>query len=158
MHYWLMKSDAGDYTIDDLERDRVEPWTGVRNWEARNFMREMKKGDGVIFYHSDGEPSGAAGIGVVAKEAYPDKTQFDKSSKYFDKRATAKKPLWFLVDVAFVSKFKRTVPITEMRKTKKLMNMLTLRPGSRLSVTPLTREEFETIAALARQNFMKKEK
>lgn len=149
--YWLMKSDAADYTIDDLKRDKVEPWTGVRNFQARNFMRAMRKGDLVVFFHSGGKPSGAAGIGRVAKELYPDKSQFDAKSKYYDKRASRERPLWFLVDVAFVSKFERLVPIEAMRKTKALGNMLMLRRGNRLSVTPLTKEEFETIGELARK-------
>jgi len=143
-----MKSDADDYTIDDLKRDKREPWTGVRNFQARNFMKEMRKGDGVIFYHSDGKPSGAAGVGKVLCESYPDKSQFDKNSKYYDKRATEEKPIWRLVDIGFVKKLKRVVSIEEMRKTPALKNMWILRPGSRLSVTPLTKKEFETISSM----------
>lgn len=148
--YWLMKSDVDDFTIDDLKRVDAEPWTGVRNFQARNHMKTMAVGDGVIFYHSGGTPPGAAGVGRVSRESYPDPTQFDKKSKYFDKRSTKEKPYWELVDVEYVSKFKRLVSIEEMRKTKKLMNMVTLRRGSRLSITLLTKEEFETIVKMGK--------
>ena len=150
MNYWLMKSDAEDYTIDDLKRDKIEPWTGVRNFQARNFMRDvMEIGDMVIFWHSGGKPIGAAGIGKIVSKSYPDKTQFNKKSKYYDPKAKKEKPTWFLVDVGFVKKFKKIVSIEEIRKNNNLKNMKTLQKGSRLSITPLTKKEFEVIEKLS---------
>lgn len=144
-----MKSDADDYTIDDFKRDKIEPWTGVRNFQARNFMRDsMRKGDGVIFYESDGKPSGATGIGKVVSSSYPDPSQFNKKSKYYDPKANKEKPIWFLVDVGFVKKLKRVISIDEMRKNKNLEEMIMLKPGSRLSITPLAGSEFKEILRL----------
>ncbi|HEX7651617.1 MAG TPA: EVE domain-containing protein [Candidatus Paceibacterota bacterium] len=141
--YWLMKSEPESYSIDHLKRDKKTPWSGVRNFQARNYMREMQPGDGVLFYHSSCAVPGVYGIGKVASKAHPDLTQFDPKSPYYDKRATKDKPIWDLVDVAFVRKLKRPVSITEMRANKKLSGMATFRKGSRLSVTPVTATEFE---------------
>ena len=147
--YWLIKSEESDYSIDDLKRDGKTPWAGVRNFQARNSMRDdMKIGNRVIFWHSGGKPIGAAGIGKVVSKAYPDPTQFDKKSRYYEPRAKKEKPVWFLVDVGFVKKFKRTVAIEEIRKNHKRKGMITLCPGSRLSITPLTKKEFETMQKL----------
>lgn len=144
-----MKSEESDYSIDDLKRDGKTPWAGVRNFQARNsMMNDMKIGDGVIFWHSGGKPIGSAGIGKVVSKSYPDPTQFDKKSKYYEPRAKKDKPVWFLVNIGFVKKFKRVVPIDEIRKNKKLSRMITLRPGSRLSITPLTESEFREIVVL----------
>ena len=141
--YWLMKSEPESYSIDHLKRDKKTPWSGVRNFQARNFMRDdMRAGDGVLFYHSSCAVPGVYGIGKVASKAYPDPTQFDSKSPYFDARATKDKPIWYLVDVAFARKLQAPVSITEMRANKKLSGMAAFRKGSRLSVTPVTAEEF----------------
>lgn len=148
-----MKSEEDEYGIHDLKRDGKVAWYGVRNYQARNFMRDqMNIGDLVIFYHSNGKPSGAVGVGKVASAPYPDETQFDKKSKYYYPRATKENPVWMLVDIAFVKMFKRLVSIEEMRGEKTLERMILLQKGSRLSVTPLTEKEFlhiEKMSALA---------
>ncbi len=149
MKYWLMKSDVDDYSIDDLKRDGKTAWVGVRNFQARNFMQGgMRVGDMVLFYHSNADPSGVAGIGKVVSKPYPDSSQFDKKGKYYEPRATKAKPVWFLVDVSFVKKFKRFISIGELRANLKLKNMKTLQSGSRLSITPLTKQEFEVTEKL----------
>jgi predicted RNA-binding protein with PUA-like domain len=146
MKYWLMKSEEDEYSIDDLKRDRRVAWFGVRNYQARNFMRDsMAKGDLVLFYHSNGNPSAVAGIGKVISTPYPDVTQFDTKSKYYDKKATKDKPIWMLVDVGYVKKFKSVITLPELRTHKELKNMVLLQKGSRLSITPLTEKEFEFI-------------
>ncbi len=148
MNYWLMKSEPHEFSIDDLMRKKRHHWDGVRNYEARNIMRDrMKVGDLVIFYHSDGDPSGPAGVAKVSREAYPDFTQWKRSSKYFDPRGTKRDPLWFMVDVAFVKKFKNVIERDLLREVPALRNMpLWKRP--RLSITPLAKKEFETIVKL----------
>ena len=152
MNYWLMKSEEEDYSITDLQKDGSTPWVGVRNFQARNFMRDnMCVGDLVLFYHSNGNPSGIAGIGRVASASYRDKTQFDTKSKYYDRRATKEKPLWFLVDVSFVEKFKTIISIQELREHPTLKNMVTLRKGNRHSITPVTRNEYAIIVQLRSQ-------
>lgn len=144
--YWLMKSEPESYGIDHLRKDGKTPWSGVRNFQARNFMRDdMRVGDGVLFYHSSCAMPGVYGLGKVASKAYPDPTQFDKKSPYYDARATKGKPIWFLVDVAFVKKLKHPLSITEIRADKKLSQMAMLRRGSRLSITPATPAEYEEI-------------
>jgi predicted RNA-binding protein with PUA-like domain len=144
-----MKSEEEDYSIADLKKDKVTPWIGVRNFQARNFMRDsMHIGDPVLFYHSNGTPSGVAGIGKVGSKPYPDKTQWDKKSKYYDKRATKEKPLWFLVDVVFVNMPKKILPLEDMRKVRELKDMTILQRGNRLSITPVTKKEFSTILHL----------
>ena len=148
IRYWLMKSEPVTYGIDHLEHDGATPWEGVRNYQARNFMMEMKKGDKVLFYHSVTAPVGVAGIAKVVREHYPDRTQFDRKSKYFEPRATDEKPVWELVDVKFVKKFKKVVPLATLRETKGLERMEILKRGSRLSVTPVTKKEFEIIVRL----------
>ncbi|PIR23074.1 MAG: EVE domain-containing protein [Deltaproteobacteria bacterium CG11_big_fil_rev_8_21_14_0_20_45_16] len=152
MKYWLMKNEVSDYCIDDLAKDKSTAWTGVRNYQARNFMRdEMAPGDLGIFYHSNAEPSGAAGILRIQGPAIADETQFDKKSKYFDAKATKEKPRWFCQVVKFRSKFKRVVSIQEMRDNKACKNMLILRPGNRLSITPLSKQEFEVICKMSEE-------
>jgi len=146
MRYWLMKSEPDTFGIDHLKRVKVEPWSGVRNFTARNFMMSMEQSDIVLFYHSSCQEPGIYGLGKVAKLAYPDATQFDTKSPYFDKRAKKDKPLWYNVDVSFVEKWARPVLLTEMRANPKLTTMITLQPGSRLSVTPVTQKEFEEIS------------
>jgi predicted RNA-binding protein with PUA-like domain len=149
MNYWLMKSEEEDYSIDDLARDKKVAWYGVRNYQARNFMRDtMKIGDLVLFYHSNGKPSGVVGVGKVCSLPYPDETQFDTKSKYYEKRATKEKPVWILVDVAFVKKYKEMLSIGEMRMRNALGKMALLQKGSRLSITPVSKQEFIYIDTL----------
>lgn len=141
-----MKNEVEDYSIDDLKKEKRTLWTGVRNYQARNFMRdEMSDGDLAIFYHSNAEPSGAAGIMKIRGEAQADPTQFEKRSKYFDEKATKEKPRWFLREVEFQEKLDRLVSIQEMREIKDCQKMLTLQKGSRLSITPLQKKEWDAI-------------
>jgi len=147
--YWLMKSEPGAYSIDDLERDGSAPWTGVRNYQARNIMRdEMREGDGVLFYHSNAKPPGVAGIAQVSRESHPDHTALDPESSYHDPKATEEDPRWFLVDVEFVEKFDDVVPLRTLKETPGLEEMVVTK-RSRLSVQPVTREEFEIVRKLA---------
>lgn len=146
-----MKSEPADYSIDDLKRDKKTPWYGVRNYQARNYMKSMKLGDTIFFYHSSCDDVGIAGVGRVASKPYPDKTQFDKKSKYYEKRATIDTPVWMLVDIAFVKKFKKIVTLSEIRKHKALAHMKLLQRGSRLSISPVTQKEFEFILSLAHE-------
>lgn len=149
MNHWLMKCEPAAYTIDDLERDGVTSWEGVRNFQARNFMREMKVGDRVLFYASNADPSGVTGIAEVAREAYPDRFAWKKGYKYFDPKASPENPIWFLVDIRFVKKFPRTIALEELRKTRGLETMVILKPGSRLSVTPVTKKEYDIVVKMA---------
>lgn len=149
--YWLLKSEPDVYSIDDLARDkdRTTCWDGVRNYQARNLMRdEIKLGDPVLFYHSNAKPTGIAGVAQVVRESYPDATQFDKKSKYFDPKATVSTPRWFMVDIQFVQKFKTFLPLDELKSVKALEGMVLLQKGSRLSVQPVTKRQFETIVKL----------
>ncbi len=149
MKYWLMKSEEDEYSIDDLKRDGKVAWFGVRNYQARNYMRDgMTIGDLVLFYHSNGSPSGVVGIGKVLSAPYPDITQFDSKSPYYYKRATKENPVWMLVDIMYVSKFKRLISLPELREHKELRDMVLLKKGSRLSITPLTDKEFAYITKL----------
>lgn len=146
---WLMKSEEEEYSIEDLARDGAVPWFGVRNYQARNYMRDqMKIGDLVIFYHSNGKPSGAVGVGKVASLPYPDETQFDIESKYYYPRATRENPVWMLVDIEYVKSFHKLISIEEMRTHSELEKMVLLQKGSRLSVTPVTEKEFSYIKTL----------
>ncbi len=144
--YWLMKSEPETYGIDHLQADKKTAWTGVRNFLARNYMRdEMQIGDGVLFYHSSCKVPGVYGVAKVASAPYPDPTQFDKSSDYYEPRATKDKPVWYLVDIAFVKKLKEPVTLTDIRANPKLRAMAILQPGSRLSITPVASEHFAEI-------------
>lgn len=148
MRYWLIKSEPDAYSIDDLSRDGSTPWTGVRNYQARNFMRDqMKPGDRAFFYHSNCEELGIVGIAEVSKNAYPDATQFDRKSKYFDAGAKPDNPRWLHVDFRFVKKT-RPVTLTELRKHKALANMRILARGNRLSITPVDPAEWKFILDL----------
>ena len=150
MRYWLMKSEPDEFSIDDLVRAKGQttPWFGVRNYQARNYMRDMKVGERAFFYHSSCPEPGIAGIVEVARLAYPDATQFDPKSDYFDAKATREAPRWMCVDVTFVEKT-RFVPIAELRATKALAKMVTLQRGNRLSITPVTDAEWAAVAKLA---------
>ncbi|MGA0034418.1 MAG: EVE domain-containing protein [Burkholderiales bacterium] len=148
MRYWLIKSEPDAYSIDDLARDRATPWTGVRNYQARNFMRDrMKPGDQAFFYHSNCEEPAIVGIAEVSKPAYPDATQFDRKSKYFDDKATPDNPRWLHVDFRFVRKA-GPVTLNELRKHKALAKMQILARGNRLSITPVSPEEWKYILGL----------
>ncbi|MGN6702325.1 MAG: EVE domain-containing protein [Burkholderiaceae bacterium] len=147
MRYWLMKSEPDEVGIDDVlaAPDRTVAWTGVRNYQARNFMRDlMRPGDGVLFYHSGCNPPGIAGIAEVASSSYPDETQFDPASRYFDPKATRESPRWMLVDVRALCKT-RFIRIAELRAEPALEDMQMLRKGSRLSITPVTPAEWRVI-------------
>lgn len=146
MKYWLMKSEPDVYSIDQLKKDSTTPWEGVRNYQARNFMmKDMQVGDLVLFYHSNAEPSGVAGIAKVSKAAFPDKTQFDKKSEYHDAKATKEKPIWFCVEVEYVEKFRNFISLAELRENDKLADMVVLQKGSRLSVQPVDKKHFDIV-------------
>jgi predicted RNA-binding protein with PUA-like domain len=150
MHYWLMKSEPAEFGIDDFAKTKkgVAPWFGVRNYQARNFMRDgMRLGDRAFFYHSSCEVPGIAGIVEVAKLAYPDATQFDRQSKYFDAKATRDNPRWFNVDVKLVTKT-RLLPLTELREYPQLATMQLLKRGNRLSITPVDPAEWRFITGI----------
>lgn len=141
-----MKSEPESYSTDTLKAEEKTAWTGVRNFQARNFMRDdMHIGDGVLFYHSSCKVPGVYGLAKVVSTAYPDPTQFDTKGHYYEPRATKEKPVWYLVDIAFVRKFKEPVTLSEIRSNTKLQSMAILKPGSRLSITPVTKEEFELL-------------
>ncbi len=150
--YWLMKSEPETFSIDDLRKVGSSLWDGVRNYQARNFMmKEMQVGDQVLFYHSSANPPGVAGLARVSGPAEPDPTQFDKKSPYFEPRATREKPVWHCVRVEFVEKFPSLVELSRIRAEPRLKNMLLLKPGQRLSIQPVTREEYECIVRMARR-------
>jgi len=147
MNFWLMKSEPDEFSIDDLVKAprKTTPWFGVRNYVARNFMRDtMRVGDGVLFYHSSCEIPGIAGLATVASTPYPDDSQFDKKSPYFDAKAKREEPRWMLVDVKLDRKT-RHMPLEEMRSYPQLADMVTLKRGNRLSITPVTAAEWKFI-------------
>ena len=149
--FWLMKCEPAAYTIDDLARDRVTGWEGVRNYQARNLMRdEMQVGDGVLFYASNAEPSGVTGVARIARAGYPDPFATKKGHKYFDPAAVGKPPIWYTVDIEFVEKFDDTVALETLKDTKGLEEMMVIRKGSRLSVQPVTTAEFDIVLRLGR--------
>jgi len=150
MRYWLMKSEPDEFGIDDLVKAprRTTAWFGVRNYQARNFMRDqMKVGDGVLFYHSSCPEPGIAGIAEVASTPYPDESQFDAKSPYYDPKSSRENPRWMLVDVKLVKKT-RLMPLEEMRGARSLEDMVTLRRGNRLSVTPVTPAQWKSVLKL----------
>ena len=153
-NYWLMKSEPTSYSIDDLRRDGKTGWSGVRNYQARNFMRDgMKVGDLILFYHSSGDdenPTGVAGIARVSKPAHADLSALDKKDDHYDPKSTKEEPIWMMVEVAFVEKFAKTVTLETLRKTKGLEAMQLLKRGQRLSVQPVTAKEFEIVTGLAK--------
>jgi predicted RNA-binding protein with PUA-like domain len=148
-NHWLMKSEPDAFSIDDLKRKKHEAWDGVRNYQARNYMRDgMRVGDKVFFYHSNCAEPGIVGIAEVATDAYPDPSQFDPKSKYFDAGSSRDNPRWMLVDVKFVKKLKRTITLKELQADTALDGMLLLRKGSRLSVQPVEAAHWQHILAL----------
>jgi len=148
--YWLMKTEPSDFSIDDLQRVGVEPWTGVRNYQARNFMRDMKIGDGVLFYHSSTDVPGIYGIAEVASAPYPDPTQFNAKSKYFDEKAKKEEPRWFMVDVRFVRKLKRGLTLDAIREHADALgeDFALIRRGTRLSVMPVSAAQWKILLSL----------
>lgn len=148
--YWLMKSEPEVFSIDDLARDDKTAWTGVRNYQARNFMRDrMRVGDVVFFYHSNAEPAGIAGLARVVSAPYADPTQFDRKGEYFESRATKEKPVWMLVDIAFERKFARLLTLDALRAEPALAGLLALKKGQRLSVQPVDAAHARCLLALA---------
>ncbi len=144
-----MKSEPDSYSIDDLERDGREPWDGIRNYQARNMMRdEMRVGDQAFFYHSSCKVPAIVGIMRVASEAYPDPTQFDESSKYYDPKSSEEEPRWMLVDVEFERKLKRPIPLTELKEHPALDDFLLNRRGNRLSIFPVSKKHWRLILGL----------
>jgi predicted RNA-binding protein with PUA-like domain len=150
MKLWLMKSEPDVYSIDDLERDGTEPWEGVRNYQARNFMREMAVGDLALFYHSSAKPPGVAGVCRISREAYPDETQFDKKSKYYDAKSKQEDPRWLVVDVAFVEKLDEAVSLQALKDDPALEGMLATQKGSRLSVQPVEKKHFKRVLQMGK--------
>jgi predicted RNA-binding protein with PUA-like domain len=149
--YWLMKSEPTTFSIDDLLRspNHVTYWDGVRNYQARNFMRSMAVGDQVLFYHSNTDPPAVVGIAEVVTTAYPDSTQFDKKDTHYDPESKSSEPRWDMVDIKYVRKFTRALTLDELRKESKLNGMVLLKKGSRLSVQPVTPLEWRHIMKLA---------
>jgi len=149
MAYWLMKSEPSAYSIDDLEREGVTHWEGVRNYQARNFMRDdMKLDDLVLFYHSNINPAGVVGIGQVVREAYPDHFAWNPESRYFDERSTPEKPLWFMVDIGFVARFSETLTLQQIKEDPVLAGIMVAKRGSRLSIQPVEEAHFKHISRL----------
>lgn len=147
--YWLLKCEPGAYAIEDLERDGVTGWEGVRNFQARNFLRDdLQTGDGVLFYASNADPSGVTGLAEVARAGYPDPFAFQKGHKYYDPKSAPANPTWYTVDVRFVARFPEIVPLETLKETPGLEAMVVTQKGSRLSVQPVTREEYEIVSRL----------
>jgi predicted RNA-binding protein with PUA-like domain len=149
--YWLVKSEPTVFSIDDLKNGKngTTHWDGVRNYQARNFMRDvMKKGDPVLFYYSNTDPNAVAGICEVVKEGYPDHTQFDPESPHFFPSSDPKNPVWYMVDIKFKSKFKKQVTLNEIKANPKLKKMRLIQRGNRLSVMPVEKAEFEEIVKM----------
>lgn len=146
MNYWLMKSEPETFSIDDLKKMKREHWDGIRNYQARNMMRDdMKKGDLALFYHSNTTPPGIVGVMEIVKESYPDFTAFDPDSKYYDPKSTEDKPRWYMVDVRFKEKFKHMITLSALKANAALKDMLILRKGNRLSITPVTKKQWDAV-------------
>ncbi len=152
MQHWLMKTEPDTFGIDDLARVTIEPWTGVRNYQARNFMRDqMKVGDRVLFYHSNATPPGVAGLAVVKRTGVVDATQFEPSSPYYDPGSKRDDPRWICVDVEFVEKLPRLIALDELRANPALDGMVLLQKGSRLSVQPVSAAHYKAVLAMAKK-------
>lgn len=151
MKYWLFKTEPSTYSIDDLEKEKTTEWWGIRNYQVRNMLRdEMGVGDFVLIYHSSSKNIGIAGLAKVTSAAYPDTQQFQKKSKYFDPKSKKENPAWVSRDIAFVKKFKTLLSLSDLKKEKKLSGMRLLQRGNRLSITPVTKDEYEYILTLAK--------
>lgn len=153
-NYWLLKSEPSTFSIEDLEKSpkKTTGWDGVRNYQARNFLRDsMKAGDGVLFYHSNADPPAIVGIAEIVREGYPDDTALDKKHHHFDPKSKADAPTWFMVDIRHVKTFKKPLPLEALRGVAKLKHMTLLQKGSRLSVQPVSAEEWQTILDLAQE-------
>lgn len=151
MNYWLLKTEPETFGIADLEKSPhcITPWEGVRNYQARNFLRDqIKKGDLAFFYHSSCKEPGIIGIVEVVSESYPDTSALDPSSDYYDPKSTQENPRWYVVDVQLINKFKHIIKLTELRKLEPLKNMVLLQRGNRLSITPVSRDEWNYILTL----------
>ena len=151
--YWLVKSEPKVFSLSDLEncKNQTTYWDGVRNYQARNYLRnEMKKGDGVLFYHSNSEPKAIVGYCQVVKEGYPDHTQFDPYSKHYFPSANPQNPIWYMVDIKLVKKFKKEITLEEIKNNPKLKKMKLIQKGNRLSVMPVTKEEWDEILKMGR--------
>lgn len=149
--YWLLKCEPEAYTIGDLERDGSTTWEGVRNYQARNFLRdEMQVGDGVLFYASNAEPSGVTGLARIERSGFPDPFAWKKGHEYFDAASTKAAPVWYSVEIGFVERFAATVPLAALKSTPGLEKMMVTQRGSRLSVQPVTRGEYQIVARLGR--------
>jgi predicted RNA-binding protein with PUA-like domain len=149
--YWLMKSEPNVYSIADLQRDGHTCWDGVRNYQARNFMRdEMRVGDEIFFYHSNAQPMGIYGVAKVVREAYPDHTAFEPSDPHYDPKSDPANPTWMMVDVGYVGTFREPITLATLKQTAKLEKMLVIQRGSRLSVQPVTPEEWDVVMRLGK--------
>lgn len=151
VRHWLIRSEPDSYSIDDLARDKTTCWDGVRNYEARNFMRDdMRVGDPVLFYHSNADPPGVAGLAEVSREGYPDHTAWDPKDKHFDPRCDPDDPRWIMVDIAFVERFAAPVTLARLKAGPALAEMLVTKRGQRLSVQPVEKRHFDTVRRMAR--------
>jgi predicted RNA-binding protein with PUA-like domain len=151
MKYWLMKCEPAAYTIDDLARDKTTSWEGVRNFQARNMIRdEMEEGDKVLFYASNADPSGVTGVAEISRAAYPDQFATKKGHTYYDPKSTAENPIWYMVDIGFVEKFREIIPLDTLKETPGLEEMGVIRKGNRLSIQPVTKKEFDIVVKLGR--------
>ena len=150
--YWLMKCEPSAYTIEDLEREGTTNWEGVRNFQARNMMRdEMKVGDGVLFYASNADPSGVTGLAEIAREGYPDPFAFEEGHKYYDEKSDPENPTWYMVEIRHVETFPEIVPLDVLKAARGLQDMMVVQKGSRLSVQPVTKKEFDVVVKLGRK-------
>ena len=149
MNFWLMKNEPEDYNIDDLKRDKIEPWDGIRNYQVRNMIRdEMMIGDQAFFYHSNCEIPGIYGLMTINTKAYPDHTAFDKKAKYYDPKSKKENPTWLMVDVKYKRKLRKVISLTELKKHKSLSKMRVVQKGNRLSITKVTKKEWDFILNL----------
>ena len=149
--FWLFKSEPGAYSFDDLVRDKIAEWDGVRNYQARNLLRDdIQVGDYVLFYHSNAKPPEVVGTAVIVRSGYPDHTAFDPNSEHPDPKSTPENPIWFMVDIKTEEKFAHPVPLPSLRASRLLQDMPLLRKGMRLSVQPVTEEQFLTICNMGK--------
>ena len=149
MNYWLMKSEPNAYSIDDLQQEKTSMWEGCRNYQVRNLLRDqMRIGDLAFFYHSSAKPSGIVGAMKIVSDSYPDPTQYDPKSKYFDPKSSPLKPIWYVRDVEFVEKWSKILSIEELKKAPELEKLAAIQKGQRMSITPVTPKEWEKINEL----------